>query len=88
MTRSLQLNRPSRPFLLPISRASPFDVLQECQTGDCFPEQDGSVIVRDDLDALLQVLPEDIRDLVASHPQRAVLLEVVLDLGRRPEARC
>jgi len=87
VTRSLHLTRPSRPFLLPITRASPFDVLQECQDGDCFPEQDGSVIVRDDLDALLQVLPEDIRDLVASHPQRAVLLEVVLDLGRRPEAR-
>lgn len=45
------------------------------------------MIVRDDLDALLQVLPEDIRSPLASHPQRAELLEVVLDLGRRPEAR-
>lgn len=54
---------------------------------NCFPEQDGSVIVRDDLDALLQALPEDIRDPLASHPRRAELLEVVLDLGRRPEAR-
>jgi stage III sporulation protein SpoIIIAA len=39
------------------------------------------------MDALLQVLPEDIRAPLASHPQRANLLEVVLDLGRRPEAR-
>ena len=70
-----------------VPRASPFDALANCTEGDCFPEQDGSVIVRDDLDALLQVLPEDIRVPLASHPQRAELLEVVLDLGRRPEAR-
>ncbi len=49
--------------------------------------QDGSVIVRDDLDSLLCVLPENIRRQVACHPQRSELLEVVLDLGRRPEAR-
>lgn len=54
---------------------------------DCFQEQDGSVIVRDDLDVLLQVLPEDIRAPLACHPRRAELLEVVLDLGRKPEAR-
>lgn len=35
----------------------------------------------------LQALPADIRDPLVSHPQRASLLEVVLDLGRRPEAR-
>ena len=34
-----------------------------------------------------QVLPNDIREPLVSHPQRASLLEVVLDLGRRPEAR-
>lgn len=45
------------------------------------------MIVRDDLDALLQVLPADIREPLVQHPQRASLLEVVLDLGRRPEAR-
>ena len=32
-------------------------------------------------------LPEDIRATVANHPRRASLLEVVLDLGRRPETR-
>ena len=33
------------------------------------------------------MLPADIREPLVSHPQRANLLEVVLDLGRRPEAR-
>ena len=33
------------------------------------------------------MLPNDIREPLVSHPQRASLLEVVLDLGRRPEAR-
>lgn len=35
----------------------------------------------------LQVLPQDIREPLVRHPKRANLLEVVLDLGRRPEAR-
>ena len=35
----------------------------------------------------MQVLPSDIRDALLSHGRRAELLEVVLDLGRRPEAR-
>ncbi|KAL4858387.1 hypothetical protein ACK3TF_001369 [Chlorella vulgaris] len=58
-----------------------------CDGVDCLAEEEGSVIVRDDLDALLLALPADIRDPLVSHPQRASLLEVVLDLGRRPEAR-
>lgn len=57
------------------------------QDGDVLREEDGTVIVRDDLDALLQVLPPDIREPLTKHPERANLLEVVLDLGRRPEAR-
>lgn len=60
---------------------------EDADSQGCFPEQDGSVIVRDDLDSLLRVLPENIRKQVACHPQRSELLEVVLDLGRRPEAR-
>ena len=43
--------------------------------------------VEDDLDALLCVLPEDIREQLAQHPKRAQLLEIVMDLGRCPEAR-
>jgi len=53
----------------------------------CIPEQDGSVFVRDDLDTILEVLPSDLREPLASHPERANLLEIVMDLGRRPSAR-
>jgi len=43
--------------------------------------------ITDDLDQLLAILPDPIRDRLEQHPQRNVLVEVVLDLGRRPEAR-
>lgn len=43
--------------------------------------------VQDDLDDLLRVLPHDLRSCLAHHPSRSGLIEVVLDLGRRPEAR-
>ena len=70
---------PSPPHPTPQKNISrPPDVLQE---------EDGSVTVRDDLEPLLLALPEDIRATVANHPRRASLLEVVLDLGRRPETR-
>lgn len=35
----------------------------------------------------MQVLPEDLRGKLLEHPRRSKLLEVVLDLGRRPDAR-
>ena len=41
----------------------------------------------DDLDALLGALPEEIVDAIHALPERAELIEVVMDLGRRPEAR-
>ncbi|NJR48496.1 MAG: AAA family ATPase [Leptolyngbyaceae cyanobacterium CSU_1_3] len=41
----------------------------------------------DDLEKLLGILPEQIRDQLERHPQRDSLVEVVMDLGRRPEAR-
>jgi stage III sporulation protein SpoIIIAA len=43
--------------------------------------------VTDDLNKLLEILPSSIRDLLLHHPQKDTLIEVVLDLGRRPEAR-
>eukprot|EP00850_Spirogloea_muscicola_P016680 SM000137S00458 [mRNA] locus=s137:229545:242969:+ [translate_table: standard] len=49
--------------------------------------EDGPVIVRDDLSQLLECLPEVLRLKLREHPRRSELLEVVLDLGRRPEAR-
>jgi stage III sporulation protein SpoIIIAA len=41
----------------------------------------------DDLDALLSALPPEIVDAVHALPEREQLIEVVMDLGRRPEAR-
>jgi len=50
-------------------------------------EDEDVVRVRDDLTRMLGVLPEDVRGMVRDHPQRKHLLEIVLDLGRAPEAR-
>ena len=44
-------------------------------------------VVTDDLDALLDVLPSHIYELLIQQPDRSELLEVILDLGRLPEAR-
>jgi stage III sporulation protein SpoIIIAA len=41
----------------------------------------------DDLNQLLEILPESIRKTLEQHPNRDRLIEVVLDLGRYPEAR-
>ncbi|WP_228052267.1 R3H domain-containing nucleic acid-binding protein [Nodosilinea sp. LEGE 07298] len=41
----------------------------------------------DDLDQLLSILPPAIRLQLTQHPQRQSLIEVILDLGRLPEAR-
>ncbi|MBF2002283.1 MAG: AAA family ATPase [Synechococcales cyanobacterium M58_A2018_015] len=43
--------------------------------------------ITDDLQQLLEILPSNIRQRLEHHPQRNSLVEVVLDLGRRPEAR-
>jgi stage III sporulation protein SpoIIIAA len=43
--------------------------------------------ITDDLQKLLDILPQDLRQILENHPQRDSLVEVVLDLGRRPEAR-
>ncbi len=41
----------------------------------------------DDLQKLLEILPPEIQQSAQEHPQRDNLVEIVLDLGRRPEAR-
>ncbi len=41
----------------------------------------------DDLDVLLAALPPEIVDAVNALPDRTALIEVVLDLGRKPEGR-
>jgi stage III sporulation protein SpoIIIAA len=45
------------------------------------------VRITDDIDALFAVLPPRVEQALAGHPERDGLLEVVLDLGRVPEAR-
>ena len=44
-------------------------------------------VVSNELDAFLDILPLRIRELLHQQPDRSELLEVVLDLGRPPEAR-
>mgnify|MGYP001052343554 FL=1 len=43
--------------------------------------------VTDDLPQLLDVLPESIRGKLTNHPNQDKLIEVIMDLGRPPEAR-
>lgn len=46
-----------------------------------------SMQIADDLNQLLEMLPEEIRQPIDAHPQRNELIEIVMDLGRLPEAR-
>ena len=50
-------------------------------------EPNGEVRITDNIEQLLQVLPPDIRAAIQSQPRDEELLEIVLDLGRQPEAR-
>ena len=45
------------------------------------------MLLADDLDQLLMVLPKFVSTSLLKHPRREFLIEVVLDIGRRPEAR-
>ncbi len=51
------------------------------------PEEMAEREIADDLDLLLDVLPEPLRARLAGERDLPQLLEVVLDLGREPEAR-
>ena len=46
-----------------------------------------SMPITDDLQKLLDILPSDIRQVLEQHQERDNLIEVVMDLGRLPEAR-
>ncbi len=43
--------------------------------------------ITDDLNKLLSIVPDEIRQNLQQHPQRDSLIEIVMDLGRLPEAR-
>nr|QCI03974.1 hypothetical protein [Antithamnionella ternifolia] len=45
------------------------------------------MLIADDLNKLLEILPDFVRYPLEKHSQRKYLIEVVMDLGRRPEAR-
>nr|YP_010850655.1 hypothetical protein Ycf45 [Lophurella hookeriana]WGH13310.1 hypothetical protein Ycf45 [Lophurella hookeriana] len=45
------------------------------------------MLIADDLDKLLDILPEFIQDPLDKHSRKKSLIEIVMDLGRRPEAR-
>nr|YP_010850457.1 hypothetical protein Ycf45 [Lophurella caespitosa]WGH13112.1 hypothetical protein Ycf45 [Lophurella caespitosa] len=45
------------------------------------------MLIADDLDKLLDILPEFIQDPLNKHNRKKSLIEIVMDLGRRPEAR-
>nr|YP_010728689.1 hypothetical protein P6G74_pgp123 [Phymatolithon calcareum]WEA76929.1 hypothetical protein [Phymatolithon calcareum] len=45
------------------------------------------MLIADDLDKLLEILPDFVRIPLEKHQDRKSLIEVVMDLGRRPEAR-
>ena len=47
----------------------------------------GRHLITDDLDKLLEVLPDHLNSRLQIHEQREHLVEVVMDLGRQPEAR-
>jgi stage III sporulation protein SpoIIIAA len=44
-------------------------------------------VITDDLNQLLEMLPQSLQQRLQLHPQQAQLIEVVMDLGRLPEAR-
>lgn len=43
--------------------------------------------ITDDLDKLLDMLPIELRQTIQAHPRKAELVEVIMDLGRKPEIR-
>jgi stage III sporulation protein SpoIIIAA len=43
--------------------------------------------ITDDLHKLLEIFPLPIRKQIENHPQKHSLIEIVMDLGRKPEAR-
>lgn len=45
------------------------------------------MIIHSDLEKLIQVFPDYIKEALQTHPSKSRLVEIVLDLGRRPEGR-
>jgi stage III sporulation protein SpoIIIAA len=43
--------------------------------------------INEDLACLIDILPKSLQDTIRQHPEKDTLIEIVMDLGRRPEAR-
>ena len=43
--------------------------------------------IKEDLERLIDILPKSIQKTIHTHTQKDTLVEIVMDLGRRPEAR-
>ena len=43
--------------------------------------------IKEDLARLVDILPKSIQETINEHPDKDILIEIVMDLGRRPEAR-
>ena len=81
------LNAESSLYLVSVSQSQP-DIPNAGGDGE---NAESPVVLTmqntDDLDKLLSILPDPIRVRLEEHPQLDSLIEVVMDLGRRPEAR-
>jgi stage III sporulation protein SpoIIIAA len=75
------------PCNVNVSQAPVSNALNAKQTNVTALNEPGRTQVTDDLNKLLNILPNHLRDRLQTHPQRDQLVEVVMDLGRRPEAR-
>ncbi|KAL0804622.1 hypothetical protein Bca101_097112 [Brassica carinata] len=63
-----------------------FPIRRELPVSFALPKS-SSMIVNDNLSALLEILPRDLRHRLLNNPRRNQLVEVIMDLGRPPEAR-
>lgn len=72
-----------------ISKTKPHTTLKfNCsQASPPLPHSSSSSAQKDDLQPLLQILPSDLHHNLLNQANRPQLLEVILDLGRYPEAR-
>ena len=85
-------NRFSDPVSLPRQQAVPVANAAESPETNLEPNPLDSLemierVAADDLDQLLAVLPSHIRQAIVEHPDKDRLVEVIMDLGRRPEVR-
>ena len=45
------------------------------------------MLIKEDLDRLIEILPKSLQENINQHPDKDIIIEIIMDLGRRPEAR-